>query len=103
MRSNETLDGVVVALCRDYARRCEAIEKSAYTARTLMEYRYYNLKIFDGAAEIVGEDAAENYINEIGEAKGYANSEISDVSEPTYKRKKCEVKRNIAIKLHLTD
>ena len=103
MRDAETLDKLVVALCRDYQRRREAIAASAYTARTLMEYRYYNLKIFDGAAEVVGKDAAEKYITEIGEAKGYANSEIHEVSEYAYKKKKSNVKRNIAVKLHLTD
>ena len=103
MRSNETLDGVVVALCRDYFRRCEAIKCAVYTSRTLMEYQYYNFKIFDGAAEIVGEEAAEKYIYEIGESSGYGNSRVVDVSEPVYKRKKNEVKRNIAKKLHLAD
>lgn len=99
-----TLDKLVVALCADYKRREAEIGASSVTHRTEMEYRYFNFKIFDAAAEIVGEKSAYAYIEEIGEHRGYADSEfIEDISERTYKMRKLQVKENIARRLHLID
>lgn len=98
-----TLDAVIIALCQDFPRRCEAINQGEYGKRTLMEYTYLNHKIYDAAREIVSAEDAPIYISEIGSGTGYANSVISGVSEPTYKSRKCDIKRNIARKLHLTD
>ncbi len=67
-----------------------------------MEYEYVNVRLEDAAREIVGSDF-EIYINEIGESIGYASSRIDGISENAYKRKKREVKINIAKKLHLLD
>ena len=103
MRDNMTLDGVVVALCLDFERRKNAIENKSFCRRTLMEYKYINERIYEAAAEIVGEADAELYINEIGGKIGYAKSDMPWLSEGSYKRNKNEVKRNIAKKLHLTD
>ncbi|MBQ1260670.1 MAG: hypothetical protein IIX96_01495 [Clostridia bacterium] len=103
MRDNLTLDGVIVALCLDYERRKSAIEEKSFRRRTLMEYDYINKRIYEAAAEVVGEADAELYIAEIGEKIGYAKSGAPLISEVSYKRKKSEVKRNIALKLHLTD
>ena len=94
---------MVVALCADYVRRRCAIAERSVTHRTEMEYRYLNFKLFSAAAEVVGEGRAEVMISEIGNRIGYAYSELSDVSEVSYKLKKQEVKRNIAKKLHLID
>ena len=102
-RNVDTLDALVVALCLDYDRRADAIAQSSASHRTDTEYRYLNFKIFDAVAEISGDLLASAYINEIGRHIGYAKSEIDSVSEVTYKRRKSEVKRNIALKLHFLE
>lgn len=93
----------MIALCLDYRRRQEAIEKREVSRRTDTEYRYYNFKIFDAAAEIVGERFAARYIDEIGRRVGYAKTDIDCVSEVTYKSYKRRIKDNIARRLHLCD
>ena len=98
-----TLDALIVALCRDFERRRLAIENGSFGKRTLMEYRYINFKMLDAAAEIVGVSQAESFILEIGERRGYAKCENHYMSEVTYKRCKAEIKRNIAVKLYLTE
>lgn len=98
-----TLDTLVIALCLDYGRRQRAIEEQSVTKRTDTEFRYYNFKIFDAVAEIVGERFAARYIYEIGERVGYAKSSVDCVSETTYKDYKRMIKDNIARKLHLCD
>ena len=99
----ESLDALVVALCADYGRMRSAAESGELSYRTTMEYRYYSFKMYDAAAEIVGELMAQTYISEIGARRGYAKSEVEGVSELTYKRRKKSVKINIARKLHLAD
>lgn len=98
-----TLDTLVSALCLDYERREEAILTKSVSRRTETEFKYYNFKIFDAAAEIVGDRFAVTYIKEIGNHVGYAKTEIDCVSEITYKTHKSLVKQNIARKLHLCD
>ena len=98
-----TLDALVVALCRDYERRAVAVASERVTPRTGMEYKYLNYRIFEGAAEIVGERYAALYINEIGRKIGYASSAHDAVCERVYKEEKQEVKINVARKLHLLD
>lgn len=98
-----SLDTLIIALCLDYGRRQRAIEERSVTKRTDTEFRYYNFKIFDAAAEIVGERFAVRYIEEIGERVGYAKSSLDCVSEITYKNYKRMIKDNIAKKLHLCD
>lgn len=98
-----TLDELIVALCRDFERRKKAIAEKSYGARTLMEYRYINFRMLEAVAELAGEDDAECFINEIGSKTGYAKSELYRLSEATYKRRKSEAKRAIALKLHLVD
>ena len=93
----------VIALCRDYERRCRVINERSATRRVLMEYHYINNRIYDGAAEIVGEREAELFIFEIGERIGYARSESVGYTEITYKSTKRDVKISIAVKLHLMD
>ena len=99
----ESLDMLVVALCFDYSRRQKAIEERSATKRVDTEFRYFNFKMFDAAAEIVGDRDADIYIREIGERIGYAKSQMWQVSEVTYKNYKKLIKENIAKKLHLTD
>ena len=99
-----TLNDVVVALCRDFERRRAAINEKSFGRRTLMEYKYLNSLIYDAAAEVVGVRDALAFIREIGEKTGYIRSEMYfRMSESNYKRKKSEVKRTVALKLHLTD
>ena len=71
-----TVNSVVIALCADYFRRAHIMSKGTASRRVDTEYRYYNFKMFDGAAEVVGEELAEVYIREIGERRGYANSAV---------------------------
>lgn len=99
---DDTLDRLVVAFCRDYFRREEAIRDSKCTKRTRMEYEYVNRRIADAARDVVG-DEYEIYIKEIGYCIGYAGSVIDDVSESMYKVRKAEVKNKIAKNLHLLD
>ena len=94
---------IVVAMCADYERREKAISEGLVSHRTDMEYRYLNFKIYDAAAEIVGERQARVFINEIGRKSGYANSDTVAISETAYKIRKREVKVNIAKRLHLID
>ena len=98
----DTLDRLVVAFCRDYSARKEAIKHGTCQKRTRMEYEYINGRIEDAAREIVG-NKYEIYINEIGYYIGYANSRVDNVCENIYKNLKKEVKVNIARKLHLID
>ena len=97
----DTLDNLIAALCLDYFRRQKMIESRSAPKRVDTEFRYLNFKMFDAAAEIVGEADAEWYIREIGERVGYAKTEIYSVSETTYKIHKRLVKQNIAKKLYL--
>ena len=96
-----TLDSLVCALCRDYPRQREAIEKGTAEKRVDTEYRYYCFKIYDAVAEIVGERLAELFIKEIGNRIGYAKSELYYYSEKYYKETKLRVKLNVAKRLHL--
>ena len=97
----KSLDALVVALCLDYFRRAEAIEKRSAPKRTDTEFRYLNFNIFEAVAEIVGERYAEAYIKEIGERIGYAKSEVAFSGEVRYKNTKRLIKDNLAKKLHL--
>ncbi len=97
-----TLDGLIIAMCKDYARRERALMTKSCSPRTMMEYKYLNIRLHEAAQEVAGEHASA-YINEIGEKIGYAYSKAGAVSESTYKMRKKEVKLNIARKLHLID
>ena len=101
--SRDSLYTLVSALCLDYSRREKAIDERSVSHRTEMEFRYYNFKIFDAAAEIVGEDMARVMIDEIGSRTGYAGSACEGICEKTYKVKKKLTVENIARRLHLTD
>ena len=99
----DTLDFLVVALCRDYARREGSVNEKRCTPRTEMEYRYINYRIIEATEEIVGVKYARLFIDEIGNKVGYAYSSVDCMSECMYKIKKKEVKVNIAKSLHLLD
>ncbi len=97
-----TLDCLIVAFCRDFISRKQAIESGECKKRTRMEYEYLNGRLREAAREIVGDDF-EAYIYEIGESIGYAMSDVCGICESEYKKRKKEVKINIARKLHLLD
>ncbi len=94
---------VVRALCLDYPRRADAIYNHSVSGRVENEFKYYNYKIYDAAAEIVGEALAECFIREIGERSGYSNSRVNNMCESTYKTHKRETTVNIARRLYLID
>ena len=95
---------LVVAICTDYFRRKEAIENKSVSRRTEIELRYLNYKVYESCAEIVGERDCERFISEIGERRGFANSDFADfLSEGSYKKLKREAKHNIAKSLHFID
>ena len=98
-----TLDLLIIALCRDYERREEAILSKSCGARVFMEYQYLNYRISEAACETAGSSYARTYINEIGKKIGYAGSKIPYISESTYKTEKQAVKLAIARKLALID
>ena len=98
----ETLDMLIVAFCRDFEAREDAIRLKSCQRRTIMEYEYINRRIAHASREIVGDDY-NIYIYEIGQRIGYANSSVGDISETDYKIKKRLVKMNIARKMHLLD
>ena len=99
---SDTLDYLIVAICRGFRTRARAIEEKSFKRRTLMEYEYMNRRLIEAASDVVG-DEYEIYIKEIGEKIGYAYSEIEEISETQYKNNKKEIKINIAKKLHLLD
>lgn len=99
---SETLDYLIVAICRDFRTRQRAIVEKRFKRRTLMEYEYLNRQLIEATTDIVGKDY-EIYIDEIGNKVGYAYSKIDGISETEYKQRKREVKIRIAKRLHLMD
>ena len=96
LKKDTSLDMVITALAADYRRRAEEIAKNELPVRIIMEYRYYNTKMFNAVAEIVGEADAERYISDIGSGKGYSQNTDIYVSEVTYYKRKRECKEGIA-------
>ena len=100
---SDTLDSVIVSLCRDYERRDHVVKEGGCSERTAMEYRYLNYRILEGVKEIVGETYAPIFIEEIGRRTGFAYTDVGYLSESAYKTAKQDVKLSIARKLHLFD
>ena len=98
-----TLDGLVTALCADFARREELLRHGNISRRVECELRYLNAKIIDATLEICDDSELDVFITEIGSSVGYAKSGIADISEATYKKRKREIKDNIARRLFLTE
>ncbi len=98
-----SLDMLVCALCADFSRREELIRAKSLSARTEAELRYLNYMISEATAEIADARYINTYILEIGKRTGYAHTEITALSEITYKMQKSEIKGGIAKKLHLCD
>ena len=98
-----TLDTLVSALCADYSRRSELIRSGVLSRRVETELRYLNAKIIDATSELVPDFEAEGFIEEIGASLGYAKSRLAHISETTYKKRKREIRENIARRLYLTE
>ena len=97
------LDGLICALCADYARREELLRRGGLSRRVECELRYLNAKIIDTTLEICDDSELDGFITEIGSSVGYAKSELYHLSEGTYKKRKREIKNNIARRLYLTE
>lgn len=95
----DSLDALVVALCRDFERR----ERESASRRVEMEYKYLNTRMLEAACDIAGAEHGRRMIEEIGERIGYAKSEIAEPSEASYKRLKLATKIAIARRLYLMD
>ena len=89
----DTVEQIVVAMCRDYKRRAVGIVTPETSARTKVEYRYLNYKIADAVAELVERRNVPIFID--------ASSAVVGMSESVYKRTKVQIKYNIAKKLHI--
>ena len=95
---------IIQGLCADYERRAKVIAENCLPPRIISEAKYYNVKIFDAVAEIVGEEKAKSYIQDIGSRTGYNHRPDAEyLSEVTYYRKKRECKINIAKKLNFVE
>ena len=101
IKTEDTLDILICALCKDYERREEIIRSGTAARRVDTELRYINYKMRDAAAEISGDELSEIFIAEIGGRRGYAISEADYISETTYKNYKKLIKENIAKSLYL--
>ncbi len=96
-----SLDELIRAHCADYERRELLIIEKCMPRRVDMELRYLNYKIYEATSQIVGEDNAGIFIDEIGRRIGYANTLIDDMPERIYKELKKRVRDNIARGLYL--
>lgn len=92
---------IISALCAHYEARRAAIENKTVPKRVRMEYAYLNSRLLTAAAEIVGHPSAEGFIRDIGEAVGYAKTELEGYGETSYKKNKICIKINMAKKLYL--
>lgn len=97
----EGLENLIVALCADYERRAIVIENKTAPFNVIMEYRFLNYRIMNAAIEVAGPRDAVGFIKDIGGEIGYAASELWILSEKAYKKRKIQVKNNIARRLSL--
>lgn len=95
------IENVIIALCADYFRRAEIIEKRSAEFNVIMEYRFLNYRMINAAIEVAGPRDAISFIKDIGLENGYATTDVSLLSERAYKTRKTEVRNNIARRLSL--
>lgn len=98
-----SLENLVSALCADYSRRCELIRSGTLSRRVETELRYLNAKITDATLELAEDFELDAFITEIGSFTGYAKSSLTHLSETTYKKRKQEIRTNIARRLYLIE
>ena len=100
----KSLSVLLEALCLDYDRRRIAIAQGKLSRRVLHEYRYLNDRILYAAYSVTADtETAQIYIREIGARIGYAYTELEQISEITYKRRKALIRRRILEELRLLD
>lgn len=95
------LEALIIALCADFSRRAEVIFSRTAPYNVIMEYRFLNYRIMNAAIEVAGSRDAICFIKDIGNDIGYAQSDLWILSERCYKKRKKEVKDNIARRLSL--
>ena len=97
----EGVENIIKALCADYTRRALVMECKSAPFNVIMEYRFLNYRIMNAAIEIAGPRDARGFIKDIGEETGYSASDLWLLSETEYKKRKVEIKYNIARRLSL--
>jgi hypothetical protein len=97
----EGVEEIIKSLCADYTRRALVIECRNAPFNVIMEYRFLNYRMMNAAIEVAGPRDARCFIKDIGEATGYAESDLFLLSESVYKQRKNAVKNNIARRLSL--
>jgi hypothetical protein len=98
---NEGLERIIKSLCADYSRRATIIQCKNAPFNVIMEYRFLNYRIMDAAIEIAGPRDAREFIRDIGEEIGYASTDLWLLPENEYKKRKKQIKNNIAKRLSL--
>jgi len=98
---SEGLERIVKSLCADFSRRALIVEYRNAPFNVIMEYRFLNYRIMNAAIEIAGPRDARGFIKDIGEDAGYASSAVGLLSENEYKKRKNQIKYNIARHLSL--
>ena len=97
----EGVENIIKALCADYTRRALVMECKSAPFNVIMEYRFLNYRIMNAAIEIARPRDARGFIKDIGEETGYSASDLWLLSETEYKKRKVEIKYNIARRLSL--
>ena len=97
----EGVEKIIQSLCADYTRRALVMKRRSAPFNVIMEYRFLNYRIMNAAIEIAGSRDAGGFIKDIGEEIGYSATELWILSESEYKKRKMEVKYNIAQRLSL--
>lgn len=103
LKRKSSIECLITAIVADYGRRAEEIAKKELSPRVIMEYRYYNTKIYNAVVEIVGESQADRYISDIGSRKGYPKDGDIYYCEAIYYRRKQACRLAIARALNLID
>ncbi len=100
--TRQDTEGLMVeALCADYGRRARLMSCTDTPKRTRIECRYINTRLYDAIRALCSDDEeAMLFLREIGLRRGYATSETT-LGETAYKQKKCEIRRQILIGMHL--
>ena len=98
---NTPIYQIVCALCCDYDRRAEALKEKEGNMHTLLTYRYLNETIDRSIAEVCEEAICEEMRRDIGNGAGVLQTNLTFISEGTYKKRKRKSVEAIARNLHL--
>ena len=92
---------IVRYLCLDYERRAKALADRKENENTLLTYRYLNETIDRSIAEVCEEAICEEMRRDIGNGAGVLQTNLTFISEGTYKKRKRKSVEAIARNLHL--